>query len=817
MPLGSIVIDLLMRTGAFETDTKRAEKALAKFQKQTAETAKTVALFAVAAVGAAAFAFDNIVKGAAQFKDLEETSGASAESLAALAISAATADTPMQAVADAANKLTKNLVGVDDESKAAGAALAALGIPLAEFKRLDPAGRFEAAAKALGQFKDGTEKVAVAQALFGKSGAEMLRFLKQLEEDGGRQATLTQSQIELADRYADAQARSAAQLKAYLQIVATDALPAITALQGAFVELVKEIVNTSSVTSDLTKDKAVQKWAEEAALFVAGFVDSLREVAAEIRLFIATTNKEFESLNVLRVRAVSGPEFLRNLLGVDNSELKAALDARNQAIAGADAALAAKKALDGKRFTDLVKQQFAQQAQRGIEDRKFDPRQRLAFEGPKDDASSKRLVDQSLKDIENALQRERDLLSARNRFLDIFNAQGLISIKDYYAAQNSIIEEATAKQSALIQQQIDTLRAARPVKAEDKIANDTKINDLLAKRAKLQQDAGLQGIELAVKQAEDERKLADTIGGLNVQVLELQGNLVAAAAIRFDAQNFDLVRKLTTEGKTGALELVQTLREATLRQTEFTQAASESAHVFEQLRNQEERIAIARQAGATTELESLGKLGEARRATIAQLEALAQAQEAIARAAGGPAGDAMRAAAERTRIELEKLRVTADPLGDKFRDIFTSGATSAIEGFLDKTLTAREAFNQFVSSVLAGISRIAAQGVSESLFGKGSSGGNIIGDVFGAIFGGAKAGGGDVFADREYIVGERGPETFRPRVNGTIIPNEATRRGAERGGDTYISVPVQGSVDRRTRFQIANDIAREQRAAGRLE
>jgi len=40
MAAGSIVIDLLMKTGSFETDTKRAEKRLAEMQKQVERTSR---------------------------------------------------------------------------------------------------------------------------------------------------------------------------------------------------------------------------------------------------------------------------------------------------------------------------------------------------------------------------------------------------------------------------------------------------------------------------------------------------------------------------------------------------------------------------------------------------------------------------------------------------------------------------------------------------------------------------------------------------------------------------------------------------------
>jgi hypothetical protein len=91
---------------------------------------------ALAGAGAALVAFAELAKGAGEFKDIEERVGASAESLASLAIAANIAGVSVDDLGGQMNKLTKNLSGVDDESKAAGAALAALGIPTeAEYVR----------------------------------------------------------------------------------------------------------------------------------------------------------------------------------------------------------------------------------------------------------------------------------------------------------------------------------------------------------------------------------------------------------------------------------------------------------------------------------------------------------------------------------------------------------------------------------------------------------------------------------------------------------------------------------------------------------
>lgn len=152
-----------------------------------------LAIGTIAATGliAAAVAFDHLAKSAGDFQDMAEKTGDTAENIASLAVAAKVGGVQMETVVGAANKLTKGLTGVDDESKAAGAAIAALGLNLAEFKQLKPADQMEAVAKALDGFQDGAGKSAVAMALFGKSGAEMMPFLKELSGETGRQNILT--------------------------------------------------------------------------------------------------------------------------------------------------------------------------------------------------------------------------------------------------------------------------------------------------------------------------------------------------------------------------------------------------------------------------------------------------------------------------------------------------------------------------------------------------------------------------------------------------------------------------------------------------
>ena len=278
MAAGSIIVDLLMRTGSFETDTARAEKRLKAFQKQVESVGKAIGTAIGAGVVLAAAAFETLVASAGDLKDLEEQTGALAEDLGSLAIAASVAGTSVADIASQANKLTKNLSGVDDESKAAGAALAALGIPIEEFKKLDPVGQIDALSKAFNSFADGSQKTAVAMALFGKNGAAMLNVFKELDAEGGRNAILTQQQIELADEFIDRQKRQAATIKAYAQAGATDLLPVLNDLTTAAKELAAEFFGIDAAGKKLAGESPVKAFGEGAVDVLAFVVDAAQGV-----------------------------------------------------------------------------------------------------------------------------------------------------------------------------------------------------------------------------------------------------------------------------------------------------------------------------------------------------------------------------------------------------------------------------------------------------------------------------------------------------------------------------------------------------------
>lgn len=180
---GSIVVDLLMRTGSFETDTARAEKRLKQLQKQIDDTAKTIGTALGAGVATAVTALTALTVQSINYADqLDEISarlGISTEVLSAWGYAADRSGTSLEALTSALPKLSKNLATALDEGSKQAELFDALGISVT-----DAAGKLRDVEEVLPEiadkFKgldDDTTEAALAMELFGKSGAELLEFL----------------------------------------------------------------------------------------------------------------------------------------------------------------------------------------------------------------------------------------------------------------------------------------------------------------------------------------------------------------------------------------------------------------------------------------------------------------------------------------------------------------------------------------------------------------------------------------------------------------------------------------------------------------
>lgn len=145
--------------------------------------------------------------------------------------------------------------------------------------------------------------------------------------------------------------------------------------------------------------------------------------------------------------------------------------------------------------------------------------------------------------------------------------------------------------------------------------------------------------------------------------------------------------------------------------------------------------------------------------------------------------------------EIEALDKQISAL-DRFRSSFADNVADVLTG----SKSIKEALLDLVDSFIEQLARMAAQNLSASFLGQqGTAGGGTWGDALGAffgMFGGARADGGPVSPGKAYLVGEEGPELFRPRGAGQIVPADQTARmgrGMTIGGDTIV---IQGATTR---------------------
>lgn len=523
MAAGSIVVDLLMRTGSFTTDTARASKQLKQFQKDVVSTAGSIKGQLVGALAAAgiALSFDALVQGAAKFKDLEEETGATAEDLASLSIVAATAGVEIESIAAAAIKLTKNLSGVDDESKAAGAALTALGIPIADFKKLNPVEQIDALSKAFNSFADGPEKSAVALALFGKAGAEQLKVFKALDEAGGRTVILTQAQIELADAYADKQAKLSATLKAYAQVAVTDVLPAVNELTGTASDLFRELVGVDSQGKKLAGDSPIKEFAETAVTALSFVIDSAQGVT---RVFQALGIYIGSGVAAARAQLSGESELVKTIAAEARADLERVLSPElfSQRLARLRA-VAATAAGDG------TNQSAAETARLARKPRiEFDGTQKKKGAGGDKQSEAQKYLETLQKSGEQ-VQKLTDYEKALNEI----QAKRLKGITP--ALERSILEQAKANDQARIAIELRTAEvgalSARAKAELDNLDALVEGNKELAKEISLigLDELGILGVERArisslraLKEEELARRAANGAADETLQVLEAE-------------------------------------------------------------------------------------------------------------------------------------------------------------------------------------------------------------------------------------------------------------------------------------------------------
>lgn len=258
--IGALRVNLGMETAEFTKGAKHAEDTLSKLHETLKEYAGKLA---------AAFAFEKIVEGIHGSIEAMDMLGKTAqkvgipvEELSKLSLAAKLADTSMETLASSTVKLSKNLeLIVGGKGGNAGAALKAIGVSATDAHgRLKPTEQIMAEiAEKFHGMEDGANKTAIALALLGKAGAEMIPFFNQgnqgLEEAARLQERFgltTQASADQAQLFDDNITTLKAAFDGLFRKVAIEMLPALNDLTNSFVSFVAEGSNAEAIGKNIT-------------------------------------------------------------------------------------------------------------------------------------------------------------------------------------------------------------------------------------------------------------------------------------------------------------------------------------------------------------------------------------------------------------------------------------------------------------------------------------------------------------------------------------------------------------------------------------
>lgn len=466
---------------------------------------------------------------------------------------------------------------------------------------------------------------------------------------------------------------------------------------------------------------------------------------------------------------------------------------------------------------------------------------RVAVKKTGSDDDTKKLLENELKEFQRIITAQTGLMADRNRMLDLYNSQGLISIKDYYDAQRAIIDESTEAQVKAYDAQIKALRdyQANASKKTDRAEAEGKINDLLDKRRKLLQDSGLAQIELDIKQEQSAKDLEDSLKKVNAQLLELRGQTAEAAAINFDMANEKLQDLFKANNSEEGQKALATLRESVIAQAQLNKVAGDFARIMGDLQIAEQRINIDRESGVFGEIGALQRIGEARREKLVLLEEELKKLESLRTMV--VLTPEQEQAIERLKVQIKDLRASADPIANKVNSEISDATGRFFSDIASGAKSAKDAFKDLGDSIFQTFNKIIAQKLGESLFeslftssssggsigswfsgligtnGGKSSGGGFL-DFLGGLFGGFRANGGPVQAGKFYEVNENENELFTQGGRTFLMSSGGGRVDPIRGGmgggfNQVINFNHQGRIDRRTPDQIANETRRRTNTA----
>lgn len=773
MAAGSIVFDLLMKTGSFETSSKKAEKRLNDLQKEAKKVATAMGVAFAAGAGAMVYALKETIDAADETSKAAQKIGVTTEALSGLQYAAEMSGVSTDDLQKSMLKLAKGAADGNEAFEAMGINVkdASGNLKSTDALMLEVADKFKG-------YKDGAEKSALAMELFGKSGAEMIPLL-----NGGSAAIgeMTAEAEELGiildeqtGKRAEAFGDNLTRLQKAGQGVTTqlmsEMLPALigvtdgfidTVKQGGFVEKTAKVLTTgfrllaSGVVIVGGAFKLVGDYlggtfaliVEAVTGVISGTSSALTSIGSALKL---AANGDFAAAG----KALSGTfdgygEAMERVKGINDAvgadmvaNLKGTVDAFGKVWEDGEVKIdeGAKKVADGATAPLVGAAAKAKAAADKIKKEMEALRKKMEEEG-------KKLTESMMTPAEKRTKEDTKTNQlAAGQFIDPeTQARALAASKkqydDWMAAQYATLKDGLLSEEAALlvshQKRIAAVKALTGPSEEEKQAS---IKALEEKFAADQQSRLRDGLKTEYELAKEaHQKRIDAIKEMTTVSEEDRAKAIAELDSKFEAE-----RNAAKLSRYSDL-LTEQDRLAADFQARINQIADDSELSDEErtARSLAAYEAYTKAKGALDD-EQLAKKKAAEEAQIAAMTKGFEGAAELAKVFGGEQSKeyaAMFAASKAYALAMngiEQSKAIAKAWGEN---------------------------NYFV-----------AGGLTVALIAQFAS---LASSIGGASFGGTRADGGDVKSGMKYLTSERGGEMFIPDTNGTIIPNDLLQPAAQ--------------------------------------
>lgn len=307
------VIDLLMRADMAKLAADMQQmKGMVSGSMKSVEDAVASAKKVLAALGIGFSAhvliekINSTIERMDALKNASEKTGASVEELSKLQFFAGISGSSIDGVTSALVKLSKGMAATGAEGAPTSQALKYLGLSAkdAAGNLKDPSALFGEISQKLIGYQDGAGKAAIAQALFGKAGAEMLPTLKKMAEIGDIEAAVTKNQAEASEAYNLEVAKLNRNKEILWNTIASALLPTMGTLVGQLLEASKQTDSLGGKVKGLAANHSIEDWADMGAMGVARLVDVLKTIPALISAVSSSFEVVYADLKVLATAGV---------------------------------------------------------------------------------------------------------------------------------------------------------------------------------------------------------------------------------------------------------------------------------------------------------------------------------------------------------------------------------------------------------------------------------------------------------------------------------------------------------------------------------